>query len=175
VSTRSILRKTRLTQRQEAQTGVIEMSHDEPQVIQALLQYLYTGDYRRDPTCPSSLLLLAKIYASADMHDVPGLKDAITYDFDRSVGQGLRDESSRLDFVEAVSYIYENTLETDRALKDVAVNFTLRAAKELFETGVVAHCSRQVLRECPEYAVDLALATAGVQDHPKGWKDEKSV
>jgi len=151
------------------------MNHEQPQVIRALLQYLYTGDYRRDPTCPSSLLLLAKIYTSADMHDVPGLKDAITYDFDRQVGLGLKDEPSRLDFVEAVSYIYENTLDTDRALKDVAVTFTIRAAKELFQAGVVARRSRQVLRECPEYAVDLALATAGVQDPPKGWKDEKSV
>lgn len=153
------------------------MSHDEPRVVQALLQYLYTGDYQRDSAAPSSLLLLAKLYTSGDMHDVPGLKEHVTRDFGAQLTQGLKDESAKLDFVEAVSYIYDNTLESDRAMKEVAVDFTLRNAKEMFEFGTVAQRSRQVLRECSEFAVDLALATAGLHMQPAKatWKDEKSV
>lgn len=152
------------------------MSHDDSDVIQALLQYLYTEDYLESLHTRTSLLFISRLYASAEMHDVAGLKKLIVHDMSSKLDHGLKDDDSKLDFLKSVLHIYDNTMEADRVLRQLVVSCTLRNAKDLFEEPAVARTSRQVLRECPDFAVDLALYTAGVSgiEAPEEAQKEKS-
>lgn len=140
------------------------MSADEPEVITAILQYIYTNDYqtRSLQTPPPSLLFLAKLYASADMHDVPGLQSLIILDFNSSLGTALSSEAGKLDFIEATHYTYENCVESDKSLRDAIVTCILRYTRDLFGDAAVAGRIRQVVHGFPEIAVHMALATTGV-------------
>lgn len=147
---------------QEAESGVIEMLSDEPRAIDSLIQFLYTCEYRPWPN-NNPLLYHAEVYAIAEKYCMPMLKSLAVQKFKSHVSQSWTiDDDAKLDFLDAIEYIYDSTPDHDRGLRDLAVSITKQHSKDLFSmktmTLAVYNKARAVLQDYNEFTMDLAMA-----------------
>ncbi|KKY23254.1 putative btb poz-like protein [Diplodia seriata] len=111
----------------EARSGEIEMNDDYYDNIYALLEYLYTYDYKvvlsgEDRGPVPELRFHVKIYATADRYDVPKLKNLARTKFSQTL------ENARIHDVQDGLYkvlkdVYTTTPDTDRGLRDLVLQY----------------------------------------------------
>ncbi|KAF4541509.1 BTB/POZ domain containing protein [Lasiodiplodia theobromae] len=126
---------------QEALSGVIELRHDDPATVRAMLEFCYTFTY----TCPTSssssssshpsssspsrnedaMIFHVHMYAVGEIYDIPSLKALAARNFDRDVDHAFPR------FPAAVRAIYETTPDSDRGLRDRALRVCAAHAAEL--------------------------------------------
>lgn len=126
---------------QEALSGVIELRHDDPATVRAMLEFCYTFTY----TCPTSssssssshpsssspsrnedaMIFHVHMYAVGEIYDIPSLKALAARNFDRDVDHAFPR------FPAAVRAIYETTPDSDRGLRDRALRVCAAHAVEL--------------------------------------------
>ncbi|KAK8184947.1 uncharacterized protein BKA78DRAFT_28042 [Phyllosticta capitalensis] len=99
----------------EAVSGEMQLDNDDPENVQAMLDWMYTLNYE----CPSHLtsrpertMFHIQMYAMGDIYDAPSLKELAARHFDADV-----DYRSEL-FPDAVRAVYATTPPSDRGLRD---------------------------------------------------------
>ncbi|KAL0258082.1 hypothetical protein SLS55_007253 [Diplodia seriata] len=125
----------------EALSGVIELHHDDPATVRAMLEFCYTFTY----TCPSPpppspspaaphspveerMIFHVHMYAVGEIYDIPALKRLATANFERDVDHRFPR------FPAAVRAVYETTPASDRGLRDVALRVCAIHARDLLGT-----------------------------------------
>lgn len=83
------------------------------------------------PESAMALLLNARIYVIAELYDVPSLKELAKEKYAELVPT----EWNNPTFVATLKLMYENTPESDRWLKDVAINAAADNVRELVDCG----------------------------------------
>ncbi|KAL1617699.1 hypothetical protein SLS54_007703 [Diplodia seriata] len=149
-------RETRLTftTQQEATSGVIDLTADEPATVMALLEYFYHHKYTV-PAETTAGAFHAKVYAAGDYYQVKCLKEQAKSSFTTWLTGQLSRGSSQEDFFRAVEVIYDSTPESDRGLRDIVVEFVCNhtdiAGNKRAATDLLAST-------CPVFVTDLAVA-----------------
>lgn len=110
---------------------MIELRHDDPATVRAMLEFCYTFTY----TCPTSsspsspnedaMIFHVHMYAVGEIYDIPSLKALAARNFDRDVNHAFPR------FPAAVRAIYETTPDSDRGLRDRALRVCAAHAAEL--------------------------------------------
>lgn len=121
------------------------MNDDEPSIVDKMMIYLYTLDYddHRSSSLakpaeakvtaydPASLLVNAKVYIIAEKYEIEALKKLACTKY----GEVLPNTWNTSIFSESASHLYENTVETDRMLRDVIVQGASDNVKNLLDRG----------------------------------------
>uniref|UniRef100_L2FSG7 BTB/POZ domain-containing protein n=1 Tax=Colletotrichum fructicola (strain Nara gc5) TaxID=1213859 RepID=L2FSG7_COLFN len=118
---------------QEDAEGRISLPDDEPAIVDMMVQYFYRLDYRQSPEPeddPSvtdqkqksnggahSLLLHAKVYTLAEKYAIGGLKDLALSKFKTAAAQAW----DTADFLNAATEAYTSTVDSDRGMRDAAI------------------------------------------------------
>jgi hypothetical protein len=89
----------------------------------------------------------AQMYVMGDKYNVTALKELAIQKYTAALPAGWNSES----FTNSVYEIYEGTLEEADGLKDVAIQFAGRKAKELMDRGDFI----TVLKDIPDFAVEV--------------------
>ncbi|RDI83852.1 hypothetical protein Vi05172_g6278 [Venturia inaequalis] len=114
----------------EKKDANIDLSEQDPEAVEALLEYLYKCDYTRlTKDNASALVLHVHVYQLADMYDIAELKE---------VAAGLFKETAEKDwelpaFPLAVQEIYDNPEDDARTLRKLVVNEAIDHLDTLLE------------------------------------------
>lgn len=107
-----------LLKRQEAQTGVISLEHDDPGAVKAMLEFMYHGSYTHADE-DTAMLFVARAYAIGDIYCVPELKDHAAAQFEELASARW----DTPDFAHAMRIIYESIPEKGRGImRDIVVH-----------------------------------------------------
>ncbi|KAE9964439.1 hypothetical protein BLS_008371 [Venturia inaequalis] len=132
---------------EEGQTGVISMNHDDPDAIEAMLQFLYTGDYNTENLTMQNHL---KIYELADKVDVSALKTLCEDKFNAMARNNWKD----LSFPGCMKTAYDITPPgpSGENLRSIVVKIASENVKQLFQldTGF-----KQMLADVAELGADM--------------------
>ena len=122
-----------------------DFGSDNPQAIDCLIQHFYRQNYQAnnrdhdvekhpessdienevsaspehdvvDATCP---ILHARVYALAELYDIPALKATALEKFNRTIQDHFRPNR----FLDGVEEAYASTIQEDRGLRDIIVQF----------------------------------------------------
>lgn len=171
----------------EGETGIIELKEDEPNVVLAVLMFLYGKPYNiPDDIAPAEFH--AQLYAAGDFYQLPLLKKCKSESsMSRSIpvqeGLGTNANIDALKSFKDISKeyecsgpkacfhaartVYSATPKTDRGLRDVLVS----AVHDHIESVIDEEEGNQnILRDIPELAYDLAMIRARTVPHIKGAK-----
>ncbi len=148
---------------------MINLGEESPNLIERLLDFLYTlgySDDRDDYDSPesaaslsarpghkkaASLVINAWMYTLGDRYAIPSLKDLAKHRFATDLETGWE----FTDFAELVSVIYETTPESDRALRDCMMATCREHGSELLEFPE----TKEAIKKNGDFALDFALAT----------------
>ncbi|KAE9980861.1 hypothetical protein EG328_011997 [Venturia inaequalis] len=130
----------------EAATNIVELHHDNPEVLDAMFSYLGSCGYQYQARLLEAtenwednvrnlvheeLYFHAEVYAAADFFDIPALKKLAAKQFRRAVDP-IRDPLP----IKLIVYINETTPENDRGLRDITVEWYLcRMPRVIFMEG----------------------------------------
>ncbi len=104
-----------------------------------MVQYLYTSDYddvtteakvSSDPE-RSKLVFNVKVYIAGDTYNIPGLKELAKEKFE----EVAKVHWNCAEFPEAIDLLWENTVDTDRNLRDVVLESAKTNIKALLDRG----------------------------------------
>lgn len=114
---------------QEALSGVIELRHDDPDTVRAMLQFCYTFTYtcKQTDSQEDRMVFHVHMYAVGEIYDLPGLKKLAVHNFERDVNATFPR------FPAAVRAIYETTPASDRGLRDVVLRVCAQHARDLMQ------------------------------------------
>ncbi|TVY40304.1 hypothetical protein LOCC1_G005411 [Lachnellula occidentalis] len=165
---------------QEAQTGTISLFHDDPQAIEKLVDFLYKSEYSYDvkqlpkPSFPSTTatetasnetLLHTKVYVLAEKYDVPALKTLASQHFKTCLPRNVLTNA----FVESLEIIFTQTPETDRLLKDIALEFVGKNYRRLSNIAEFIDLCKQNGDVAGEVIRTISTVPA-LADDSGGWK-----
>lgn len=156
------------------------MSDDEPSIVGKMIDFLYTLDYDDRPSSSvvaeeakqqqqqarasdqaSSLLVNAKVYIIADKYELEALKSFACTKYKKVLSNTWNSPF----FPESACHVLENTMETDRPLRDVIVRVASEHAKDLLDRDdfvemlknhgdVAADILRKVVKRCDQSALE---------------------
>ncbi|TVY20479.1 hypothetical protein LARI1_G001841 [Lachnellula arida] len=143
----------------------INLEDDQPEIVEKMLSYMYTSDYSdgrnsttstkaTSTTTPSrpvsskhstaastskaassnAPLTNAQVFVIADKYDIQGLKALAKKKYEEVIAESWNCAS----FIASLKLLYEETLESGRALRDVAAKVAGQHAKELADRGEFA-------------------------------------
>ena len=135
----------------EGRTNRIELVGDEPEVVSAMISFLYQPEYNV-PTVSNPLLFHAKICTIADKYFIPPLQSYAKQNFAKVARCGWATSA----FSETIALLYE--FANDR-LKDIILNAAVDRTVALYEENTLSYLQQAVL-ETPEFAADLAKSLA---------------
>ena len=95
----------------------------------------------------TALLTNAKVYVIGDKYNIQPLKELVKRKYAEVVPYEWNDAS----FAASLQFLYENTPESDRLLKDVAIRTAAQHAKELIDHGEFV----DLFRNCKGIAFDV--------------------
>ncbi|RMY41622.1 hypothetical protein D0865_12236 [Hortaea werneckii] len=158
---------TSLTSKQEGKLGKITLK-DDPQVVDALLHWLYNFDYgdygnSQDHYCPS--VLDVRVYAAADKYLLPNLKRLAAEKFEK----GMKAEWESGGFVNAIQEAYVVIPESDRTLKKIIIEVASKHKLALLHPSKGSEDFKRLTAELPEFGKDLLVASTIT------WIDEEWV
>ncbi|KAL8910404.1 MAG: hypothetical protein Q9171_004313 [Xanthocarpia ochracea] len=116
---------------QESLMFEIKLPEDDPEVIRALIQYLYTGNFHDFGTIWSAHSpkgagsQLARLYVTAEKYQLQVLKELVLSKF----GSVLDPRERPLEFLYMAESMYENTPDTDTTWRDFFKSFAARLQK----------------------------------------------
>jgi len=154
---------------QEGCSGMIDLPEDDAYIVEKMLEYLYTGNYSisfdKSTTAETGTLLAhTRMYIIGDKYDIPGLKKLSAKIYGSQV---LRD-SGTPSFTASLELMFKETVEKDRDLKDVAMEFLIENARHFLARDDFA----TVCKENGDIGYELATAAwsqgsrAGTPDSP---------
>ncbi|KAL8855318.1 MAG: hypothetical protein Q9178_008032 [Gyalolechia marmorata] len=115
----------------ESLTFQIKLPEDDPEVIRALIQYLYTGNFHDFGTIKSGRgskgagSQLARLYVTAEKYQLQVLKELVLSKF----GSVSDPEERPIDFLCMAETMYENTPDTDTTWRTFFRSFAARLPK----------------------------------------------
>lgn len=145
-------------QLQEGEMGSIVLKEENPEVIAKLVDYFYKFDYddgnndnQQQPiahgSAPRKLAFNALMYVAGDKYDIGGLKLLAKAKFAAALVDGWNKE----DLPEVIRFIYENTVSSDRELRECLVPTLIQHKQALRSDDAF----RKVVGTVGEFAVDL--------------------
>lgn len=156
--TTSVPPSVSLTLVQESKKREIELKEDNPHAVKLMIDYFYGFDYEDSHdtiTAFSNILELnAAVYVVADKYQVPDLKKLAVKHFAKAApDSALRRESPK----EAIKLAFTGTPATDRALRDLVLEYWMVFAKILTEDSAT---TSSIAQEVPEFAAEALNKTA---------------
>ncbi|KAK7536814.1 uncharacterized protein J3D65DRAFT_667540 [Phyllosticta citribraziliensis] len=137
----------------ESYTSVITI--EEPanvEVIKAMLEYIYKGDYTVASDTEAQLVVDTGVYAAAEMFRVEGLKQLAAERISSNIDKVF--SSSNLAIV--LDNVYEYTPEHDRQVRDL---FAKAATTKIEREGLLGSATfREAIKENGNFAADIVLA-----------------
>ena len=121
--------ETLLTDFKEGKSGEITLQEDDPDMVDNMLRYLYTSDYRDDANGDRPLLVNAKMYSIGDKYSIEALKELAEYKFSDALDAGW----DIVSFPEVIDTVYNTTPASDRGLRDRLTPVLLEHKEELHE------------------------------------------
>ncbi|KAG0646411.1 Kelch repeat and BTB domain-containing 5, partial [Hyphodiscus hymeniophilus] len=113
--------------------------------------YRLTTPSAFESSAGGSVLMNAKVYVAADKYDIPTLKREAQKKQEEVLDRGWNSAS----FVTSLKVLYEGTMDTDRALRDITMKFVGKHAKELMDRGEFV----SLVREDNEICFDVLKAS----------------
>jgi hypothetical protein len=133
----------------ESITGEIKLDHDHPEAVHKMISFFYTQNYTLDDTSSEPLLSHTRIYITADKYDVPLLKRLASENYKKVTSEKF-DENLFL-FIDSLKMICDETPESDKGLRDVAIKAARDNLGDLMETEAFV----DLLKENPDISVDI--------------------
>ncbi|KAF5968855.1 kelch 21 [Fusarium coicis] len=144
----------------EAFSGTYDLSSHQPDMIQLMVDYLYTGDYsiekdETDETNTASnsgaLSTHAIMYALGEEYDIKGLRDLSARKYSWSL-----DETLELDeFLNSIPCVYTLTPDSSRGLRDPALEFARNKLRDAGGQSDIRDAFDELLIECPDFLKEL--------------------
>ncbi|GKZ34864.1 hypothetical protein AbraIFM66950_005261 [Aspergillus brasiliensis] len=156
-------------------SGEIVIEELEPIYFRETLKFLYTGDYTAqnnaetspvvpavgldhpipmsEPTVVGYSIFHAHMYQQGDYFLIHNLKEKAKWYFEHSIFFDLH----KLLFPAVVNKVYSSTIESDCGLRDVVIKTVIEHLPT--STGSVTYFDKEDLRETPEFAIDLCMAS----------------
>jgi hypothetical protein len=145
---------------QEAKTGIIKLDDHDPDIVDHMINFMYSGDYtisypdlneiEESEACldedaesettgldvgeldaSQELLVHTAVYLIAEEKDILALKQLAKKKYEAALPNGW----NSMAFCDSLRIIYDETPENDRLLWDVAISFAGKKAKELMDRG----------------------------------------
>ncbi|OBS25166.1 hypothetical protein FPOA_05701 [Fusarium poae] len=146
----------------EALSGTYDLMSDQPEMVQLMVDYLYTGDYSVDMNGASeedtgynsaALSTHAVMYSLGDKYDIEGLRNLSTQKYCSELHGSL----STNDFFSSIPYVYTLTPESSRDLRDPVLSFArnLLGGEGPITLGFVQEAMDELFVECPEFVKEL--------------------
>ncbi|KAI9665419.1 MAG: hypothetical protein M1831_001858 [Alyxoria varia] len=132
----------------EGQTGKIELTEDDPLIVEALLEYLYWASYSYETTEMHPLIFHVKVYAIAERILLDPLKEV-------AIGKAtasLNNDWSETAFLQAIRTVYDTTYREDDPLRGLLVRRALEGSQ--MRPPKLKH--KTLMEDYPEFARDLA-------------------
>ncbi|KAA8893036.1 BTB/POZ protein [Sphaerosporella brunnea] len=145
----------------ESKANVVTIEEHSPHAVWRFLKYCYTGDYPEVSTLDGesgddpSPLRHTRVYALADMLDVPSLKTVATAKLKRKLDTDI----VSADFHETVRDAYSSTYPGDKELRNVLVHATRKHLGDLVHHEEF----RKLLLELAEFSGQLVIESANVE------------
>lgn len=174
----------------------IDLSADELSVVRAMIRYLYTDDYEDAPpdldaaeaepedefsfgvssqaaTLSSveneafPLLFNVKMYVIGDKYDIPGLRVLATEKYQTCVDSNWNSSM----FSQSAQYLWDNTMETDRPLRNAVATAAHTSLEELLDRGEFG----DILKNNASFCFDVLKLNMGrsLEDVVEGAKTVK--
>jgi len=141
-------------------TGIVDLTDDDPHLVETVLNYLYCGRYAFDDALHSGLGLQrhhAAVYVLADKWDVAPLKELVSHRF-------LVDGREILDgamFLDVVQEIYATTPENDELRMAAAI-----LVKRFVEWDNLDTEDKERVKEIPGLGANLGMLYIGMARDP---------
>ena len=148
----------KLTTLQEASTNTINLTKDTLNLVARLIDCLYLGTYNdfmaKDDAqyWKSAHQLHAEMFSLGDKYDCAVLKESALAKFKEHTDKN--DVQDLLGFIASIPIVYSSTPDSERALRDVAVD-KIKAAPNRFLVEEVKAPFQKVVYEVPEFSWDL--------------------
>ncbi|KAI1046018.1 hypothetical protein LB505_010771 [Fusarium chuoi] len=147
----------------EAFSGKYDLTSHQPDMIQLMVDYLYTGDYSIDMNEPDepdktntasnsgALSTHAIMYALGDEYDIKGLRDLSAQKYSWSL-----DESLELDeFLSSIPFVYTMTPDSSRGLRDPTLEYARNKLRDAGGQSEIRDAFDELLIECPDFLKEL--------------------
>ncbi|KAK7727808.1 hypothetical protein SLS57_002852 [Botryosphaeria dothidea] len=144
----------------ESRENVVRLTEDPPEVVKAMIRYLYTSQYtapKPDDKLPA-LLFHISVYVIGEVYALSGLKKAAIDAF----RQSAKDKVPGHILAPVIQAIYESTPDRDRGLRDAVVQVASKRFKEL----LVDEKFSAMMDEIGSFGKDILLYTNGL--YPPG-------
>ncbi|KAK4561234.1 hypothetical protein LTR86_004551 [Recurvomyces mirabilis] len=159
----------------DADVDPMDVSIDDPDAVKHMVEFLYTHDYettskdyetisvyRSEARVDRETVMHAKIYALGGKYAIPSLQTSALTKFRGAVVNAW----DKQDFAEALHWAFDATKESDKGLRDVAVQTLLQHHKALLAKPEIEDCVRKI----SGLAFDLFKAKAAEKPLPQGPK-----
>jgi hypothetical protein len=141
---------TQLThQHQETADNVVHLKGDEPQVVEAMIRFIYGSKYNDivDVEGVSRALFSVMLYQAADKYAVPALQTRVRKKFESAAESCWEHD----DFPDVIAAAFAAPPQTDRSLRDILVRISQAHIKELVKDDRFL----DVLHTTADFAADL--------------------
>lgn len=148
---------------QDSSVQTIDLSSDDPDAVDAMLQYCYQLDYADKFLGLSSagytiytLSPHVDIYLFAERYKIPGLKQLAVEKFEARAAVLARVEGNKDRFFQAIRIIYASTRSEGDDLRKVAVKLCGdHAEKYILQGGKTASKAFKLMDEIPAFRMDF--------------------
>ncbi|KAK4961874.1 hypothetical protein LTR10_002367 [Elasticomyces elasticus] len=138
----------------EAEEGLITLHEDDPWVVEAMLEFIYTLDFDdsySDIAETPPIVFTVNLHMAADKFDIPGLRKLTALKFH---AQALA-EWKTAGFAEAAALVFNAGVAVDESLREIVVSIATKNAKQLLSQDEVGRCFHAVASATPALAVAL--------------------
>ncbi|KAK5710260.1 hypothetical protein LTR17_019030 [Elasticomyces elasticus] len=140
----------------EAEEGLITLQEDDPRVVEAMLQFIYTLDF--DDSCHDvdvvempAIVFNVNVHIAADKYDIPALRKLTASKF-HAYALTKWDTAG---FAEAAALVFDAGTAVEESLRDIVVSIATKNAKKLLGQDEVGTRFHAVASATPALAVAL--------------------
>ncbi|KAK5727350.1 hypothetical protein LTR15_003244 [Elasticomyces elasticus] len=138
----------------EAEEGLLTLHEDDPWVVEAMLEFIYTLD--SDDSCfdiaeTSGIVFTVNVHIAADKYDIPALLKLTASKFHAYA----LTEWDTAGFAEAAALVFDAGTAIEESLRDIVVSIATKNAKQLLGQDEVGTRFHAVASAAPALAVAL--------------------
>ncbi|KAK5707674.1 hypothetical protein LTR97_000212 [Elasticomyces elasticus] len=138
----------------EAEEGLITLHEEDPSVVEAMLQFIYTLNF--DDSCfdiaeTSGIVFTVNVHIAADKYDIPTLRKLTVSKFRDQAATGWKTAG----FAEAAALVFNAGIAVEESLRERVVSIATKNAKQLLCQDEVGIRFRAVASTTPALAVAL--------------------
>lgn len=159
---------------QQEASGVIQLPEDDPETIDLMLQYIYRSDYTLSHLGSTQsgdgfdLVVHGRVYVVAEKFGLDELKTLSLRKFIEASSQHWDGDN----FITATREAYQNTMESDKALRDVVLA-ALYKHSELLDKQNIQDCLQEVELLAFDLLMYIRLQTSFFKPKPGFGFDKK--